>query len=352
MSVASSANPGGRSSGADMLRFEAAIFQVTDQFKPCSARHVYYQAVTRGLVAKDTGKSRANEARVGRALNVMRENMIDRSARWAVAELTGAARRVAAVAPHGTPTLSLPPMTSSQARSMLCMPMTWIVDNTRTRYQADRYDGKEEAFKTWHRIYRRNLWQRQERLVEVWCESDSIAGVLHGTLWDYGLALLPCRGQSGKRFVWDSAQAYGSAGKPVTVLYVGDFDPAGLGIASSVEKRISRYLPHDSDVEIEFRPLAIIPEQVLDLGLTGHGLNAKTAKGQMAKFLSVCDEHGIDHEAVEAEAMDPNTLRDIVSDAVEEYVDEDQWQLELAIEEEERADIFTRLGLQEKEPDE
>ena len=60
-----------------MLCFEAAIFQITDQYKPCSARHVYYQAVTRGLVEKDSGKSRANEQKVGNALNQMRENMID-----------------------------------------------------------------------------------------------------------------------------------------------------------------------------------------------------------------------------------------------------------------------------------
>lgn len=116
--------------------------------------------------------------------------------------------------------------------------MRWVTDDTRTRFQITQHTSLDDAAKAWHRQCRRDLWHSRERLVKVWCESNSIAGTINQTVYDYGLALLPARGQSGKRFVWDSAQAYGEVGKPVTVIYVGDYDPAGLLIAGSVRRRL------------------------------------------------------------------------------------------------------------------
>jgi hypothetical protein len=125
------------------------------------------------------------------------------------------------------------------------MPFGWITDNTRTRYQADVWASKDAALNDTVRFCRRDLWRMQPRHVEVWCESDSIVGVLLDLCDGYGVPLLPCRGQAPKRFVYDSAQAYASIGKPVVVLYVGDFDPNGLDIGNSVRDRTVRYLPPD-----------------------------------------------------------------------------------------------------------
>ncbi len=122
------------STKAEMEAFRAAIRSIVKQHGPCSVRHVFYQAVVAGLVEKDVGTSRANEQRVGRALNHMRET--------------------------GT------------------MPFTWITDNTRTRFSVKSYRSGDAALAEWTRAYRRDLWQSQARHVEVWCESDSIAGVI------------------------------------------------------------------------------------------------------------------------------------------------------------------------------
>jgi hypothetical protein len=47
--------------------------------------------------------------------------------------------------------------------------------------------------------------------------------------------------------------------------------------------------------------------------------------------------------AAEAEAMDPTTLRQIVREVVEAPIDPRQWQLELAVEEQERRDLWSLL---------
>ena len=170
-------------------------------------------------------------------------------------------------------------------------------------------------------------------------ESESIAGVIGLITREYGLALLPCRGQSSKPFIFESAEQYAESGKPVTCLYVGDFDPAGLDIGKSVETRLARY----GAPEVEFRRIAIIPEQVRDLALPGHAMNPNTAIPVRKRFTDLCDQYGISHDAVEAEALPPSDLRQLLRDTIEEYIDPRQWELEKAVEEQERLDLKAML---------
>ena len=291
-----------------MTAFNRAIFDIVAVSQPCTARQTYYRAVVAGLVEKDSAGSRKNEKMVGAALDTMRERAVQRGLHelddWDLRYLW----------------------------EHTVMPMIWLTDNTRTRYQADLHEDKDAALRDTARLYRRDLWRHQERHVEVWCESDSIGGVLLDVTDAYGVALLPCRGQSGKRFVWDSAQAYRVIGRPVTCLYIGDFDPSGLDIGRSVEERLARY----GAAGVQFTRIAVTPGQVASGGLPGHGLNPNHPASVRRRFTEVCDEHGIPHEAVEAEAMPPAELRELVRDAIEEHIDPRQWETEQAVEAEER----------------
>ena len=225
-------------------------------------------------------------------------------------------------------------------RGLLILPFEWITDNTRTRYQADLHGSSDDALRDMARLYRRDLWRTQDRHVEVWCESDSIGGVLMSVTDEFGVAMLPARGQSSKRFIWDSAQSYRALGQPVTCLYVGDFDPAGLDIGNSVRDRLDRYGAQN----VEFKRLAIEPHQVAGLSLPGHGLNPNQPAPVRARFTDVCDEWGIPREAVEAEAMEPGELRRLVRDAITGYIDPRQWELEQAVEAEERSGLAALAG--------
>ena len=310
VSGASSSRQRGRKTKAETAAFNDAIWEICAINQPLSARQCYYRAVVAGLVDKDTAGSRKNEQMIGHALEVMRE-------------------RGVAQYDFDTP----PPMEEPWVlRSMGIIPFEWITDNTRTRFQADLHDSKTDALADMARYYRRDLWRSQPQHVEVWSESDSIGGVLMDVTDEYGVALLPCRGQSSKRFIWDSAQSYQRLGKPVVCLYVGDFDPAGLDIGQSVEDRLERYGAED----VEFIRLAVTPEQVLDLDLPGHGLNPKHPAPVLERFIDECDSYGIPREAVEAEALPPDDLRQLVQDAIEGYIDQRQWEIELAVEQQER----------------
>lgn len=310
-----------RSTKVQMTEFRRAIFDIVEKHRPCTNRQVYYRAVVAGLVGKDVKKSRKNETRVTNALSYMREEYVNH----AVSSGTGLK------------------FSASACRRLGIMPFEWVTDDTRTRFQSRQHSDRDEALRLLHAGYRRDLWQTQPRHVEVWCESSSIAGVLLETTDEYGVALLPCRGQAGKRYVWDSARAYARMGRPITCLYVGDFDPAGLDIGNSVRERLLRYMC-GVDVDFEFRRIGITASQVSELGLPGHGLNPNTHKSQLARFHDECDKHGLSHEAVEAEAMDPTTMRTLVADAIDEYIDPRQWEIQRIVEASERRDLWDMIG--------
>jgi hypothetical protein len=329
-----------------MTEFRHAIFDIVAMHRPCSARQVYYRAVVAGLIDKDGTGSRSNEQRVGRALNEMREASLKYHPGG---EDRALYQEIANILAEDNDGVSDDQIEELTWRLLDAMPFGWITDNTRTRYHSDVHASKDAAVRDMARFYRRDLWRMQPEYVEVWCESDSIAGVLVDLCDDYGVPLLPCRGQAPKRFVYDSAQSYASIGKPVTVLYCGDFDPNGLDIGNSVRDRITRYLPRGSGVDVLFSRIAIEPAQVADFGLPGHGLNPNIAAPVRQRFLSLCREQGIPGEAVEAEAMPPDMLREIVTAHILACIDSRQWEIELAVEEEERRSLQDMLDRNEEE---
>jgi hypothetical protein len=286
-------------------------------------RHLYYLAVTAGLVAKDIGKSRSNYTKVDNALNVMRERGVDFGKRIQTNP--------------DAETLDI-------YRDACIIPFPWIVDATRGQYRPTMYDDKEAGLKDFAWGYRRNLWRTQDTLVEVWCESESIASVLLELTTDLGVVLLPCRGQSSKGLVWTSAQSYARQSKPVVCIYVGDFDPSGLDIGNSVRERMLRYFPRGSRPDFDFRRIAIMPEQVREYGLAGHGVNPNIKAVQRQTFYGLCDAYSLPHESVEAEALDPVILRGLVEDAIRGYVDERAWEIETRAQESERRDIWAMIN--------
>lgn len=205
------------------------------------------------------------------------------------------------------------------------LPWDWVADNTRMVHKLPTWDDPEEILRAVTANYRRNFWQDQPIRVEIWCESDSVASFIRSAADRYAMPLSACRGQASKTFVYESATELKRIGKPVHVIYVGDWDPTGLAIDRAVEERLDRYV--EGEVEITLERIAITPEQARLLAPTG--TPAKRSDVNYARFKEECDLHGLDYLAVEAEALDPGELRSLVDAAVERFVDHDAWETHL-----------------------
>lgn len=223
------------------------------------------------------------------------------------------------------------------------IPWGWIADNTRWVRQQQMFSDVDSAFERWAGTYRRDRWQSQYDHVEVWCESDSIAGVINPITRPLGIGLYVCRGQSSKTFVYEAVETYRSLPEDkqcVVVLYVGDHDCSGIAIPRSIEERIARY-GDDELPEVYFKRVAVRPDDVAGGTLQTHAINRKDTNYR--RFTEYCRENGLNPDvAIEVEALPPAVLRDRLRNEIESYIDDDAWVAEAAAEESEQ-EILRRI---------
>ena len=190
------------------------------------------------------------------------------------------------------------------------LPYHWVTDTTRRGYHVNTYaDGGDYLRSVW-RHYRFDLWREITTHVEVWCESRSIAGVIQSECDDYAVSLYPAGGFSSISFVYEAAsyiqdEIKHSGKERVCVLYIGDYDPAGVLVDRSIEKELRQHLP---DIEIEFRRVGINPDQVQE-----YDLPTKPRKDGDNRVLHIRD-------TVEAEAMPAHLLRGLLRYELESFI--------------------------------
>lgn len=209
------------------------------------------------------------------------------------------------------------------------VPYGWITDATRRGYFAITFSGPAEALERTAALYRRSYWDTAPCHVEVWCESRSIAGVIQHECLQLGVPLYPAGGFASVSFSWDGAQniADDARGRPVHILYIGDYDPAGVLIDRKIEEEYRRHLPGHS---IRFHRLAINPDQIALMGLP-------TKPPKAGK--KVDKRGGFTGGTVEAEAMPAHVMCEILRKAVEAFIDRAALRTLEAAEESERAQL-------------
>lgn len=287
-----SAAPRPRRTKREMDGLREALYAIVARNRPCSVRQVYYVGIGT-LWEKDTGTDRTAYNDVVRNLGVMRD--------------TG------------------------------MLPWGWLTDSTRYVRIATMYDSLDDALARMHEQYRRNIWATQSRRVEVWAESDSTSSLVQDVTMTLGVGLYSCKGQAGKEFVHSAAMAYMKVRKPVTVLYLGDWDPSGLAIPRSLRDRLEHYT--GGAIDIEFRRLAVTPSQIAEHNLQTHQVN--TNDSSFPRFAADCRLVGLaEQDAVEVEAFAPPVLRNIVETELYALVENAEgWNATLGYEEAEREQL-------------
>ena len=188
------------------------------------------------------------------------------------------------------------------------VPYEWIADSTRSGVHVSTWANPGEVVQNAAESYRTNPWDAAGVYVEVWCESRSIAGVLAGDCNGRAVSLYPAGGFTSLTLPYEAARRItGMVGMdvPIRVLYVGDYDPAGLLIPDSIESELHGHLPGRS---ISFDRLAITEAQI-----GTHGLPTKPRKAGELRLPDVAT-------TVEAEAMPAGLLRGLLRDAIDEYL--------------------------------
>lgn len=209
----------------------------------------------------------------------------------------------------------------------------WIVDETREAERIAAWDSPDEVIDCAVRQYRRDNWRDQPHWIEVWSEKGTVRGTLAPVLKKYGITLRVMHGFGSASALHDIATETVGSEKPLTILYVGDFDPSGMEMSErDIPSRITRY-----QGQATIRRIALTVDDVRETDCHGNPVlpyfDAATKKSDsrhkwfVARYGSKCWE---------LDAMSPAILRARLESAVLAMMDIDTWNRALMTE---RAEI-------------
>jgi hypothetical protein len=185
--------------------------------------------------------------------------------------------------------------------------MFWQTQAADTDFDTEVEQGKRQVG-AWMENYHLNRWENQNTYVEVWIEKKALQGVFEGPCKEAGVGLAPCKGYPSLTFLHEARQRFNmyNGEKNLVMLYFGDYDPSGEDIPRSLKENIRRM-----GCDIEVKRIALNKELIEELGLPS--APTKMTDSRSANW----DGEG----AVELDAVEPNTLKNMCEDAIEELFD-------------------------------
>lgn len=190
------------------------------------------------------------------------------------------------------------------------IPYGWITDATRRGFHVSTFRDPGEFIRETARLYRRPLWDSCRHYVEVWCESRSIAGIVENDCNELCVSLYPAGGFSSITLAHQAAEsmAYETMDgfKPAEIIYIGDYDPAGVLIDVSIERELRRHLPEG--FRLNFHRIAITEQQIAEYDLPTKPRKPGDRRSQHVTA------------TVEAEAMPAALMRQILRDKIESFL--------------------------------
>jgi hypothetical protein len=251
-----------RATNAQVGNRRRELFDITQEMNPMSVRGAYYQATVRELVAK----TESGYNKIQTDLVLMRRG---------------------GVLPYG-----------------------WITDNTRWQRKPRTFGSIDEALDHTMRLYRKSLWRDADCYVEVWIEKDALAGVILPVTSEFDVPLMVARGYASLSFLYEAAKYINDLDVPTFIYHLGDFDPSGVNAGEAIERSLRELAPNAA---ITFERLAVTPQQIVRWNLPTRPTKPTDTRSKRFGDISV-----------ELDAIDPNTLRDIVRHAIEQHLPADQ----------------------------
>ncbi len=158
----------------------------------------------------------------------------------------------------------------------------------------------------------------QDYLVEVWCEKSAQNDILVPLGGRLGFNLITGVGEMSETATRMAVGRAHDAGKPMRILYMSDFDPAGRSMPVAVARKIE-YKLHaiGSDADIELEPIILMPGQCEKFSLPRTPI--KDTERRAGRFEYRFGSGATELDALEA--LHPGVLAEIVTKEVSRYLD-------------------------------
>ena len=156
--------------------------------------------------------------------------------------------------------------------------------------------------------------------IEIWCEKTTMNDVLLPLCQRYGINLITGSGEQSLTACVNAVKRAAASGRPVRILYVSDFDPAGASMPVAVARKIEHVLhTGGQDLDMQVRPIVLTLDQCERYRLPRTPI--KETEKRAANFEARFGEGATELDALEA--LYPGELEQILTKEINRYYDED-----------------------------
>ena len=156
--------------------------------------------------------------------------------------------------------------------------------------------------------------------VEIWAEKTTVNDVLLPICQRQEVNLITGMGEMSKTSVLNFVKRAHDSGMPARILYVSDYDPAGVGMPISVARKVEFYQQEREEyaaLDIRLKPIILTAEQVREYQLPRAPV--KDSDLRKANWQATHGKGATELDALEA--LRPGVLAGIVSEAISAYRD-------------------------------
>lgn len=160
---------------------------------------------------------------------------------------------------------------------------------------------------------------QQDYHLECWVEKTTMNDVLEPICTRYSANLVTGAGEMSITSVVDFLKRVEASERPARIIYISDFDPAGLGMPISVARKIEYFQRNEGyqDLDIRLQPVALTADQIVTYELPR--VPVKNTDLRKAKFEAAHGEGQVELDALEA--LHPGELARIVRNVILQWYD-------------------------------
>jgi hypothetical protein len=152
--------------------------------------------------------------------------------------------------------------------------------------------------------------------IEIWAEKTTMNDILIPLAQEFKLNLVTGAGEMSATACRDLVNRAEESDRPVRLLYISDFDPAGQSMPLAVARKIEHELHRrDLDLDIQVRPIALTHDQCVEYRLPRVPIKEKEKRA--AAFEERFGSGATELDALEA--LHPGILRQLLIKEIERY---------------------------------
>lgn len=192
-----------------------------------------------------------------------------------------------------------------------------IEDRTRELEKLNSWAGPHSILQASANSFRRDRWAFQPYRIEVWIEKEALAGVFQGICEELEVPFFCCRGYPSQSEVWRAScrlLEYEAKGQTPIILHFGDHDPSGIDMTRDIVDRMGIF-----GLDLEVDRLALNMDQVEEFHPPPNP--AKLTDARIAGYIQ-----RFGRSSWELDALNPETLADLVAEAVLGFRDDEIWE--------------------------